>query len=228
MRPSYRSVTPAVVRAIALQHLTAAAAWTPTRAVSVDQLLRFLLLAATQVSSLFDVVRRLLVPYYGRKTKDVVGGPRKAGAKYVHGYATAALVAKGWRYTLAVEPYTPTDRPHDLVRRLLDRIAGSGLKIRGVTADRAFEGGDTLLLLQERRLAYAIPLRRKGNASDARNRLFDRPTDRVHTGMPGGRRARCIGRGSGSSRATGRRTRPGRSRPAGVRRTGCCGKGSRT
>lgn len=232
MRLPYRSITPDVVRAITLQHLTAAAAWTPTRAVSVDQLLRFLLLAATQVSSLFDIVRRLfpfthhaayraahantpspdgvadtlnralhgvlrlsridrrrawvvaidthLVPYYGRRTKDVVGGPRKAGTKYFHGYATAALVAKGWRYTVAIEPYTPTDRSHDLVRRLLDRVAGSGLKIRGVTADSAFEGGDTLLLLQERGLAYAIPLRRKGNASNARNRLFDGPTDRVH------------------------------------------------
>jgi hypothetical protein len=233
LRHSYRSVTPAVVRAVALQHLTAAAAWTPSRTVAVDQLLRFLLLAATQVSSLFDIVRRLfpfthhaayrvahancasldgvadtlnralhgvlrlsridrrrtwvvaidthLVPYYGRRTRDVVGGPRKAGTKYFHGYATAALVAKGWRYTLAVEPYTPADRAHDLVRRLLDRIAGFGLKVRGVTADSAFEGGDTLLLLQERRLAYAIPLRRKGGGANARNRLFDLPTDRVHT-----------------------------------------------
>lgn len=233
MRPPYLSVTPAVVRATTLQHLTAAAAWTPTRTVSVDQLLRFLLLAATRVSSLFDIVRRLfpfthhaayraahanaasldgvadtlnralhgvvrlsridrrrawvvaidthLVPYYGRRTKDVVGGPRKAGTKYFHGYATAAIVAKGWRYTVAIEPYTPTDRPHDLVRRLLDRIAGSGLKVRGVTADSGFESGDTLLLLQERKLAYAIPLRRKGNTSNARNRLFDGPTDRVHT-----------------------------------------------
>lgn len=233
MRPPYRSVTPAVVRATTLQHLTAAAAWTPTRTVSVDQLLRFLLLAATQASSLFDIVRRLfpfthhaayraahanaaspggvadalnralhgvfrlsridrrrawvvaidthLVPYYGRRTAAVVGGPRKAGTKYFHGYATAAIVAKGWRYTVAVEPYTPADRPHDLVRRLLDRVAASGLKIQGVTADSGFESGDTLLLLRERGLAYAIPLRRKGNTANARNRLFDGPTDRVHT-----------------------------------------------
>jgi hypothetical protein len=233
MRPPYPSITPAIVRNLTLQHLADAGGWKATRRVSVDQLLRVVVLAAAQASSLFDIVRRLfdfshhaayraihangssldavadtlnrtlhgvfrlsridrrkgwvvaidthLVPYYGRRTTHVVGGPRKAGTKYFHGYATATIVENGWRYTLAIEPYTPADRPHQLARRLLDRITGSGLKIRGITADSGFESGDTLLLLQERGLAYAVPLRRKGNATNARNRLFDLPRDRVHT-----------------------------------------------
>src|SRR6202040_3819667 len=47
------------------------------------------------------------------------------------------------------------------------------LKIRGVALDSAFDSGDTLLLLQERRLAYTVPLRRKGNGNNARNRCFE-------------------------------------------------------
>lgn len=52
------------------------------------------------------------IPDDGRRTRDVVGGPRKTGTNHVHGSATAALV-------------TPGDRPPELVGRLLDRIAAA-------------------------------------------------------------------------------------------------------
>jgi|tagenome__1003787_1003787.scaffolds.fasta_scaffold20631095_1 hypothetical protein len=233
MRPPYRSITPAVVRSVATDHLRAAFAWTATDSVSVDHMLRFLLLMATGLASVFHVVRRLFpfshdsarravyancpsleavagglnralhrvlecsrldrsrgwevaidthfVPYYGRRTGDVVGGPRKAGTKHFFGYATAALVARGHRYTIAIEALRPKARPHEVVRRLLDRVAGFGLRVNGVAADCWFDSGDTLLLLQGRRLAYAVPLRRFGRKANARNRLFGRPTDTVHT-----------------------------------------------
>ncbi len=60
-----------------------------------------------------------------------------------------------------------------MVRTLLDQIAAQGLKIRGVALDSAFDSGDTLLLVQERGLAYTVPLRRKGNTRNARNRCFE-------------------------------------------------------
>ena len=233
MRPSYRSVTPAIVRSVAAEHLQAAWIWRPTGSVSADDLIRVVLLMATGLTSVFSVVRRLFafshdsarravyancpsvdvvtaglnralhlvlersrldrsacwdiaidthsVPYSGRRTKDVVGGPRKAGTKHFFGYATAALLAHGHRYTVALEALPQKAKPHEVVRRLLDRIADFGLKIKGVTADCGFDSGDTVLLLQDRRLAYAIPLRRFGKKANARNRLFDRPTDTVHT-----------------------------------------------
>ena len=232
MRHTYRSVTPAIVRSVATEHLRTALTWAPSPSVSVDQMLRFLLLMATGLTSVFHVVRRLfpfshdsarravyancpsldlvagglnralhrvrgcsrrdrrtgwdiaidthLVPYYGRRTADVVGGPRKAGTKHFFGYATAVLLAPGRRYTVALEPVPPKAKPHEVVRRLLDRIAAFGLRIRAVTADSWFDSGDTLLLLQDRRLAYAIPLRRIGTTANARNRLFEQPNDTVH------------------------------------------------
>lgn len=113
-----------------------------------------------------------LVPYYGKPTADVIGGLKKQGTNWFFGYATASLLHKGRRYTVALMPLHPKTKPHEIVRTLLDQIAGKNLKIRGVTLDSAFDSGDTLLLLQERELAYSVPLRRKGTGSNARNNWF--------------------------------------------------------
>lgn len=112
------------------------------------------------------------IPYYGPPTADVVGGPKKQGTKWFFAYASAVLLHKGRRYTVALAPLSSQTKPHETVRLLLDQIARKGLKIKGVTLDRAFEGGETLLLLQERELAYSVPLQRKGTGHNARNACF--------------------------------------------------------
>ncbi len=112
-------------------------------------------------------------PYYGQKTKAVMGGPKKQGTKWFFGYASAALLHKGRRYTIALCALNPKVKPHDIVRTLLAQIAGKGLKIQGVVLDSGFDSGETFLLLQQQGLAYTVPLRRKGNARNARNRLFE-------------------------------------------------------
>jgi hypothetical protein len=113
------------------------------------------------------------IPYYGPPTPDVVGGPKKQGTKWFFAYATAVLLHKRRRYTVALAPLPPQAKPHEIVRVMLDQIAEKGLKIQGVTLDSAFDSGDTLLLLQERHLAYSVPLRRKGKGSNARNDCFE-------------------------------------------------------
>jgi hypothetical protein len=113
------------------------------------------------------------VPYYGEHTPDVVGGQKKMGTQWFFSYATAVLLHKHRRYTIALEPLPPETKPHEIVRTLLDQIAEKGLKIEGVVLDSAFDSGDTLLLLQERKLAYSVPLRRKGSGSNARNDCFE-------------------------------------------------------
>jgi len=113
------------------------------------------------------------IPYYGPPTPDVVGGPKKQGTKWFFAYATAVLLHKRRRYTVALAALPPKAKPHEIVRVMLDQIAEKGLKIQGVTLDSAFDSGDTLLLLQERHLAYSVPLRRKGQGSNARNDCFE-------------------------------------------------------
>jgi hypothetical protein len=111
-------------------------------------------------------------PYYGQRTSWVIGGPKKQGTKWFFGYATAVLLHKHRRYTIALCPLAPKTKPHQIVRTLLDQIAEKGLKIQSVVLDSGFDSGETFLLLQERHLAYTVPLRRKGNGLNARNRLF--------------------------------------------------------
>ncbi len=114
------------------------------------------------------------VAYYGQRTADVIGGPKKQGTQWFFGYATAVLLHKGRRYTIALCPLAPKTKPHDIVRTLLEQIAAKGLKIQGVVLDSAFDSGETFLLLQEQGLSYTVPLRRKGNNTrNARNRLFE-------------------------------------------------------
>jgi hypothetical protein len=148
----------------------------------IDRLTRGLVTALYDVASLSRKDRRRgwmvaidthNVPYYGTPTPDVVGGPKKQGTKQFFCYATAVLLHKRRRYTIALEPVFPHTKPHEIVRALLDQIVEKGLKIRGVTLDTGFDSGDTLLLLQERKLAYAVPLRRIGKGRNARNRCFE-------------------------------------------------------
>src|SRR5437773_11058728 len=149
---------------------------------NIDQLTRGLVDALYDVMafSRLDRRRRWMVaidvhnvPYYGPPTPDVVGGPKKQGTKWFFAYATAVLLHKRRRYTVALAPLPPKTKPHEIVRLMLDQIAGKGLKIRGVTLDSAFDSGDTLLLLQERQFAYSVPLRRKGKGRNARKVCFE-------------------------------------------------------
>jgi Transposase DDE domain len=149
---------------------------------NTDRLTRGLVDALYDVMALSRLDRRRrwmvaidvhLVPYYGPPTPDVVGGPKKQGTKWFFAYATAVLVHKRRRYTVALAALPPKAKPHEIVRLMLDQIAAKGLKICGVTLDSAFDSGDTLLLLQERQLAYSVPLRRKGTGRNARNACFE-------------------------------------------------------
>jgi Transposase DDE domain len=112
-------------------------------------------------------------PYYGHKTAAVMGGPKKQGTRWFFGYASAALLHEGRRYTIALGALNPKVKPHEIVRTLLTQITGQGLKIQGVVLDSGFDSGETFLLLQQQGLAYTVPLRRKGNTRNARNRLFE-------------------------------------------------------
>ena len=106
--------------------------------------------------------------YFGKYTPGVIGGPKEQGTKWFFGYATAVLLHKHRRYTVALCALSPGMKPHEIVRTLLDQIAGKGLKIGGAVLDSGFDSGETILLLQERELAYTILLRRKGKGSNAR------------------------------------------------------------
>lgn len=122
------------------------------------------------------------VPFYGhRSAAGVTGGPAKAGTHHFHCDATAALLHRRRRYTVALVPVERGTTLDTLVATLLDQIAGRRLTVGGVTLDAGFDSGDVLQLLQQRGHSSVFPLRRKGGGRNPRNDLFAQPSGAVTT-----------------------------------------------
>jgi DDE family transposase len=121
-------------------------------------------------------------PFYGdRGTAGILGGQKKQGTHYFYGYATAELVHRRHRYTVGLLALQGPFKPHAVVAALLTQLDERGVRLRGVVLDSGFDSGDTLGLLQERGLAYTVPLRRKGRGSNRRNACFALPVGTVTT-----------------------------------------------
>jgi hypothetical protein len=115
-------------------------------------------------------------PFYGdRATPGILGGQKKAGSKYHYAYASAVLIHRRHRYTVGLLPLDQKYKPHEVVEAILTQMHEHGLQLRGVVLDSGFDSGETLLLLQRKRLSYTVPLRRKGQGSNRRNACFTLP-----------------------------------------------------
>lgn len=122
------------------------------------------------------------VPFYGdRSTPGIIGGPKKAGTSFFHAYATCVLIHKHRRYTVGLVTVHKGDKPHQQVRALLDHVAARGLTVGGVVLDAGFDSGETLLLLQQRDLYYAVPIRKKGKGMNRRNECYTQPSGTIAT-----------------------------------------------
>ena len=122
------------------------------------------------------------VPYYGStKTPGILGGQKKQGTSFFHCYATAVLIHRRRRYTVGVLSVTKGLKPHDIVKTLLEQIRCRGLTVGGVVLDAGFDSGETILLLQEQKLSYTIPLRRKGKGTNRRNDCYCQPSGTLAT-----------------------------------------------
>jgi len=100
--------------------------------------------------------------YYGnRSTRGIVHGQRKAGTRRFFVYATAVIVEKGRRYTLALTA-AASNRPLEALRPLLDQIAATGIGVRMLLLDKGFYATEVFQLLHARRLRHivAVPHRR--------------------------------------------------------------------
>lgn len=122
------------------------------------------------------------VPYYGsRSTAHIVGGQKKQGTKFFHCYATCVLIHKRRRYTVGLRSVEKGLKPHEQVKTLLEQVTSRGLLIGGVVLDAGFDSGETILLLQERKVNYTVPLRRKGKGTNRRNECYSKPSGTLAT-----------------------------------------------
>lgn len=111
-------------------------------------------------------------PYYGNvdKTPGVRGGKEKAGTRWFFTYATAAIVTRGERFTVALEPVFHGEKMEVVLERLWRQMARIPLKIKRLLLDREFCAADVIHWLQRRQLAFILPLIRRGKLGRSRDK----------------------------------------------------------
>lgn len=106
-----------------------------------------------------------LLPYYGHPDAEddqVYRGPEKASTHCHYAYATAYLVRKGRRFTLAVRMVRHDDPWDDIVRSLLRQVKKVIPGFRLVLIDRGFWSVAVIRYLQRARYPFIMPVIARG------------------------------------------------------------------
>ena len=95
-----------------------------------------------------------LIPYHGKPFGDldeIYRSQAKDGTSHFHAYATAYVVRKGQRYTVALAGVTKGEPLKDVVQRLLRQAASVGIRPRLLLLDRGFYSVAVVRYLQAAR-----------------------------------------------------------------------------
>jgi len=106
-----------------------------------------------------------LVPYYGqpqRSKNELYSSKPLKGTTKFHAYASACIVSRGVRYTIALTWVRKHESTVTVLRRLLERIRAGGVKIRWTLLDRAFFSAGVMRLLQEENVPFVMPVMLRG------------------------------------------------------------------
>lgn len=101
----------------------------------------------------------ILIPYHGQPLHDaneVYRGQPKHGTSHFHAYATAYVVRKGRRFTLAVTYVRQGEPLAKVIQRLLQQAAKAGVKPRYLLLDRGFYSVDVIRYLQAARYPFLM------------------------------------------------------------------------
>jgi hypothetical protein len=113
-----------------------------------------------------DVV---LIPYHGEPLQDVnevYRGQAKSGTTHFHAYATAYVIKKGQRFTVAMAYVRKGDDLADIVKELLRQAAKAGVRPRYLLLDRGFYSVSVIRYLQAARVPFLMPVPAKGRKAD--------------------------------------------------------------
>src|SRR4051794_2978461 len=102
-----------------------------------------------------------LIPYHGQPFRDlneIFRSQAKSGTSHFHAYATAYIVRKGQRYTVALTGVTKGEPPKDVVQRLLRQAARVGIRSRLLLLDRGFDSVAVVRYLQAARQPFLMPV----------------------------------------------------------------------
>ena len=102
-----------------------------------------------------------LIPYHGQPFGDlaeIYRGQAKDGTSHFHAYATAYVIRKGQRYTVALTGVTKGEPLKDVVQRLLRQAACVGVRPRLLVLDRGFYSVAVVRYLQAARHPFLMPV----------------------------------------------------------------------
>jgi putative transposase len=111
----------------------------------------------------------VLIPYHGEPLKDadeVYRSQAKSGTSHFHAYATAYVIRKGRRFTVALTYVKKGEPLPDVLKRLLRQAAKAGVRPRYVLLDRGFCSVDVIRSLQAARHDYLMPLVPRGRKTE--------------------------------------------------------------
>jgi putative transposase len=110
-----------------------------------------------------------LAPYHGLPLGDVqeiYRSQAKSGTCSFHAYATAYVIRKGRRFSVALTWVQRGEPLKGVVRRLLGQAARAGVRPRYVLMDRGFCSVDVIRYLQAGRRPFLMPLPLRGRKAD--------------------------------------------------------------
>jgi hypothetical protein len=105
------------------------------------------------------------VPYHGQplqERNEIRRGQSRRGTTHFHDYATAYVVRKGYRFTLAMAWIRQDDSFTDVLKRLLRQVRQCGVRVRLVLLDRGFFSAEVVRYLQAARTPFLMPLKAAG------------------------------------------------------------------
>jgi hypothetical protein len=111
----------------------------------------------------------ILIPYHGEplaEASEVYRGQAKSGTTHFHAYATAYVMRKGQRFTVALAYVRKGDDLADVVKELLRQAAKAGVKPRYLLLDRGFYAVSVIRYLQAARCPFLMPVPCKGRKAD--------------------------------------------------------------
>lgn len=110
-----------------------------------------------------------LIPYHGQPQQteqEIYRSQAKHGTSYFHAYATAYVVRKGRRFTVALTAVSRAEPLDAVLRRLLQVAAQAGIRPRCLLLDRGFYSVGVIRYLQAARYPFLMPAVCRGRALD--------------------------------------------------------------
>jgi putative transposase len=110
-----------------------------------------------------------LIPYHGKPfhdPKEIYRSLAKDGTSHFHAYATAYVVLKGQRFTIALTAVAKSEPLKDVLQRLVKQARSVGVKPRLLLLDRGFYSVDVIRYLQAARYPFLMPVVIRGRKAD--------------------------------------------------------------